>query len=58
MLEVNSLSKGTKNFAHLQVPVFIADRIGLDLGKPLTKGLWILDTPYIIPGWEPWGYRC
>ena len=32
MLEVNNLSKGTKDFAHLQVPVFIADRIGLNLG--------------------------
>ena len=36
----------------------MADRIGLNLGKQLTKGLWILDILYIMPGWEPWGYRC
>ena len=24
----------------------------------LTKGLWILDSPYIMPGWKPRGYRC
>ena len=36
----------------------MADKIGFSRGKPLTKGLWILDSPYIIPGREPWGYRC
>ena len=30
LLEVNSLSKGTKNFTHLLVSVFMADRIGLN----------------------------
>ena len=31
-MEVNGLSKGTKNVAHLYVPVFMADKIGLSLG--------------------------
>ena len=50
LLEVNGLSKGTKNFAHLYVPVFMNDRVSLNLGKPLPKGLWILDSLYIMPG--------
>ena len=54
-LEVRCCNKGTKNFAHLLVPVLRADKIGLDLGKPLTSGLCILDDPYMIPGCEPCG---
>ena len=37
-------------------------RIGPNLRQPLTKGLWILDSPHIMPCWEPWGlvnrYKC
>ena len=38
--------------------MFTAERISLNLEKPLTKGLWILDILYIILGRDPWGYRC
>ena len=50
-MEVNVLNKETENCAHLYLPVFIADKIGLYFGKLLTKGLWILDGPYTTPGY-------
>ena len=40
-LEVRCCNTGTKNFALLEVPVLRADKIGLNLGKPLTSGLRI-----------------
>ena len=40
----------SKTFCPFLSTVFIADRIILNLGKPLTKGIWILDSAYIIPG--------
>ena len=55
LLEVRRRNKGTKNFAHLQVPVSRADKIGLNLGKSLTSGLCILDDPCMMPGCEPCG---
>ena len=51
-LEVRCCNTGTKNFAHLEVPVLRADKIGLNLGKPFINGLCILDDPYMIPGCE------
>ena len=35
----------------------MADRIGLNIEKPLTKDLWILDCPCIMPGGKSWGCR-
>ena len=32
-------------------------KIGLNLRKPFTKSLGILDSSYIMPAWKPWGYR-
>ena len=54
-LEVRCCNKGIKHFSHLWVPVLRADKIGLNLGKPLTSGLCILDDSYMIPGYEPCG---
>ena len=47
-LEVRCRNKGTK-------PVLRADKIGLNLGKPLTSGSCILDEPFMIPGCGPCG---
>ena len=52
---VKHLSEGTKNFAQLKVAVLKGERIGRTFGKLLINGLWILDKPYIIPGYEPLG---
>ena len=56
-LEVRCRNKRTKNFAHLRVSVLRADKIGLNLGKPLTSGLCILHELYMMPGCEPCRYR-
>ena len=32
--------------------MYRAEKIGLNLGKPLTSGLCILNDPYMIPGCE------
>ena len=56
-LEVRFRNKGTKNFAHLSVPVLREDKLGLNLvlTSSLTSSLCILDDPYLIPGYEPCG---
>ena len=52
LIRIRCSNTGTKNFAYLEVPVLRADKIGLNLGKPLTSRLCILDDPYMIPDCE------
>ena len=52
-LEVRCRNKETKNFTHLEVLVLTAGKTGVNLGQPLTSGLYIVDYPYIIAGCEP-----
>ena len=56
-LVVRGSSIGTKNFASLHVGVPMADKIGLQDGRPSLTILWTLAKPYIIPSLETEGFK-
>ena len=47
----------TRNFANLKVGVLIADKIGRKGGQLSIISLQTLQSPYIIPGLVPIGFR-
>ena len=40
-----------------KISVYTTERIFSE-NTWFTKRLWILDSLYIMPRWEPWGYKC
>ena len=46
-----------KCYKTTKISVYTTERIFSE-NTWFTKSLWILDSLYIMPRWEPWGYKC